>query len=246
MGVSGAMIGLNTAVSGAACIAVVPFVPRLAARLGVLPLLWLAIAVAIASFLGFKLLFDSCWWFPLRFAVRGGARGPVRPSEFWINAAAPPASARPRHGHLRHRPGARLRDRPGGAESRRHERLAALSRGRRPLSWPASAAPGGAGPLPGARTAGPRASVLSFILRGPDRDARGAGVRRGRDRRLRAPARLRPAARLRAETRGRSWSACWRSATWRSRSRSASLADRIDRRVVLLAAGARRNRRARR
>ena len=90
MGVSGAMIGLNTALSGAACIAVVPFVPRLAARLGVLPLLWLAIAVAIVAFLGFKLFFDFSWWFPLRFLFAAAFGTLFVLSEYWINAAAPP------------------------------------------------------------------------------------------------------------------------------------------------------------
>jgi MFS family permease len=90
MGVSGTMIGLNTAVSGLAGICVVPFVPRLAARLGVLTLLWLSIAVAITSFLGFKLLFAVAWWFPLRFLFAAALGVLFVLSEYWINAAAPP------------------------------------------------------------------------------------------------------------------------------------------------------------
>src|SRR4051794_20451584 len=88
--VSGAMIGLNTALAGVAGICIVPFVPRLAARFGVVTLLWLSIAVAIASFLGFKILFDFAWWFPLRllFAASFGTLFVL--SEYWINAAAPP------------------------------------------------------------------------------------------------------------------------------------------------------------
>jgi MFS family permease len=90
MGASGAMIGLNTAVSGLAGICVVPFVPRLAARLGVFTLLWLSIAGAIASFLGFKLLFAVAWWFPLRFVFAAAFGVLFVLSEYWINEAAPP------------------------------------------------------------------------------------------------------------------------------------------------------------
>jgi MFS family permease len=90
MGVSGAMIGLNTALSGIACIIIVPFVPRLAARLGVLTLLWLSIAVAILSFVSFKVFFDFAWWFPLRFLFASAFGTLFVLSEYWINAAAPP------------------------------------------------------------------------------------------------------------------------------------------------------------
>jgi len=40
MGASGTLIGANTAIAGIAAIMTVPFVPRIAARTGVLPLLW--------------------------------------------------------------------------------------------------------------------------------------------------------------------------------------------------------------
>lgn len=91
MGVSNTMIGVNTAVAGVASIAVVPFVPRIAARLGVLPLLLAAIAVGAVSLLGFKLLFDLAWWFPLRFTFSAALGVLFVLSEFWINQAAPPA-----------------------------------------------------------------------------------------------------------------------------------------------------------
>jgi MFS family permease len=90
MGLSGAVIGLNTALAGVASICVVPFVPRLAARLGVLTLLWLSLAVAVASFLGFRLLYDIVWWFPLRFLFSAAFGTLFVLSEYWINAAAPP------------------------------------------------------------------------------------------------------------------------------------------------------------
>ncbi|WP_407518674.1 MFS transporter [Methylobacterium oryzisoli] len=91
MGLSNTMIGVNTAVAGVSSILVVPFVPRVAARLGVLPLLLGAIAVGAMSLLGFKALFDVAWWFPLRFAFSAALGVLFVLSEFWINQAAPPA-----------------------------------------------------------------------------------------------------------------------------------------------------------
>lgn len=89
MGVSGTLIGLNTAVAGIASICAIPFVPRLAARIGVLPLLWICVVVAATTLLAFKALFSFAWWFPLRF-VFSAALGPLFVlSEYWINAAAP-------------------------------------------------------------------------------------------------------------------------------------------------------------
>src|SRR4051812_12439394 len=90
MGLSGAVIGFNTALAGVASICVVPFVPRLAARLGVLTLLWLSIATAVVSFLGFRLFYDIAWWFPLRFLFSAAFGALFVLSEYWINAAAPP------------------------------------------------------------------------------------------------------------------------------------------------------------
>ena len=90
MGVSGTLIGLNTAVSGLASICIVPFVPRLAMRLGLLPLLWLGIVVGAASLLAFKALFSFAWWFPLRFVFSAALGALFTLSEYWINAAAPP------------------------------------------------------------------------------------------------------------------------------------------------------------
>jgi MFS family permease len=90
MGVSGTLIGLNTAVAGIASICAIPFVPRLAARVGVVPLLWVCVIVAAATLIAFKALFSFAWWFPLRF-VFSAALGPLFVlSEYWINAAAPP------------------------------------------------------------------------------------------------------------------------------------------------------------
>ncbi|MCG6122592.1 MAG: MFS transporter [Microvirga sp.] len=90
MGASGTLIGVNTALAGFAAIVTVPFVPRLAARVGVLPLLWTAVAVAALSLLAFKATYSIAWWFPLRFIYSVALGALFVLSEFWINTAAPP------------------------------------------------------------------------------------------------------------------------------------------------------------
>lgn len=88
-GASSTLIGLNTAVGGLASIATVPFVPGLAARIGVVPLLCLALTIAAASLAAFPLVPGIAPWFPLRFvfSVMLGALFVL--SEYWISAAAP-------------------------------------------------------------------------------------------------------------------------------------------------------------
>ena len=91
MGVSSTLIGLNTAVAGLASILTVPFVPRVAARVGVVRLLIGAIGLAAALLLAFHWLDDIVWWFPLRFVFSACLGILFVLSEFWINEAAPPA-----------------------------------------------------------------------------------------------------------------------------------------------------------
>lgn len=90
MGASGTLIGINTAVAGLAAIVTVPFVPRLAARLGVLRLLVSAIVLGALCLVAFKLLQGIVWWFVLRFVFSMSLGALFVLSEFWINAAAPP------------------------------------------------------------------------------------------------------------------------------------------------------------
>ncbi|MFG1479604.1 MFS transporter [Xanthobacter sp. V4C-4] len=89
-GVSGTLIGLNTAVAGIATVATAPFVPWLVRHLGVRALLTLAIAVSAASLLAFKAVPSFVVWFPLRFAFGAALCVLFAVSEFWINAVAPP------------------------------------------------------------------------------------------------------------------------------------------------------------
>lgn len=91
MGASSTMVGINTAVAGLASILTVPFVPALAARVGVVRLLVLAIGTGALTLLGFKMLPSLGWWFALRFLFSATLGVLFVLSEFWINEAAPPA-----------------------------------------------------------------------------------------------------------------------------------------------------------
>ena len=90
MGASPLVIGLNTAVAGLAAIVTVPFVPRLAARIGVVRLLVLAIVLGGLCLTAFKLLPHLALWFPLRFVFSTTLGALFVLSEYWINDAAPP------------------------------------------------------------------------------------------------------------------------------------------------------------
>lgn len=89
-GASSTLIGLNTAMAGISSICIVPFVPRIAARFGVVPLLTLSLIVSAASLVAFPLLPGILPWFPLRFVFSAGLGALFVLSEYWINAAAPP------------------------------------------------------------------------------------------------------------------------------------------------------------
>lgn len=89
-GASSTLIGLNTAMAGISSICVVPFVPRIAARLGVVQLLALSLVVSAGSLVAFPLLPGIAAWFPLRVVFSAGLGALFVLSEYWINAAAPP------------------------------------------------------------------------------------------------------------------------------------------------------------
>jgi len=91
MGASSTLIGINTAVAGLASILTVPFVPRVAARIGVVRLLILALGLGALMLTGFKVFQDIAWWFPLRFVFSATLGALFVLSEFWISEAAPPA-----------------------------------------------------------------------------------------------------------------------------------------------------------
>jgi MFS family permease len=89
MGVSSTMSGLNTAVAGLGTLCVAPFVPTLAARVGLRPILYASILSSAVLAISFYLA--PFWlWFPLRFLFGAFIGTLFVLSEYWINAAAPP------------------------------------------------------------------------------------------------------------------------------------------------------------
>lgn len=89
-GYSARAIGLNPVAGGAAILAGAAFVPAMARRIGVKPLLLLALLVGGLSLAGFALTDDYWTWLAIR-AVFGGALSVLFvTSEYWINTVAPP------------------------------------------------------------------------------------------------------------------------------------------------------------
>lgn len=91
MGASSTLVGVNTAVAGLASILTVPFVPRLAARVGVVRLLLAAIGLGAACLAAFPLLPSLGAWFVIRFLFSTSLGALFVLSEYWISEAAPPA-----------------------------------------------------------------------------------------------------------------------------------------------------------
>jgi MFS family permease len=91
MGASSTLVGLNTAVGGLASILTVPFVPRIAARLGVVRYLMLSLVLGALTLVAFKPLDGIIAWFVLRFVLSVMLGALFVLSEFWINDVAPPA-----------------------------------------------------------------------------------------------------------------------------------------------------------
>jgi MFS family permease len=91
MGVSNGLIGINTAVAGIASIIVVPFVPRMARRYGLMPLLWCTVLVVPVTMILFRIIHDFAAWFPLRFLFSAALGALFVLSEYWITISAPAA-----------------------------------------------------------------------------------------------------------------------------------------------------------
>ena len=89
-GVSGSLIGLNTAMAGLASLAVIPFVTPLATHVGAARLLLTALLTCGVSFYGFHLIENFWGWFPLRLVFHGSLTIAFVMSEFWINSLSPP------------------------------------------------------------------------------------------------------------------------------------------------------------
>ncbi|MGL4635954.1 MAG: MFS transporter [Beijerinckiaceae bacterium] len=89
MQVSATLSGLNTAIAGVGTLCALPFVPRLAARLGIRAMILGSVLLSSATAIGFYLL-PFVWWFPLRFTFGVTIGTLFVLSEYWITSAAPP------------------------------------------------------------------------------------------------------------------------------------------------------------
>ncbi len=87
--VSTSLIGLNTAMPALAGILMVPFVPALTHRLGVRNLILLCLAISVFCLLLFKIYMNIWFWFPVRFIFGAALAILFVVSEFWINSIAP-------------------------------------------------------------------------------------------------------------------------------------------------------------
>jgi MFS family permease len=90
-GVSATMNGANAMFGAVAMLAVTPFIPALAARIGTVRFLIACYVVSAVSLLGFRATNDLAFWFVLRFTLNSALQGLFLVSEVWINQIAPDA-----------------------------------------------------------------------------------------------------------------------------------------------------------
>jgi MFS family permease len=88
-GASRTLIGFNTAMPGVATLVCAPFISGWARRFGMAPTLAGAIIVAAVSLLAFNAVTPIWAWFPIRFMLGAALTVLFVLSEYWINAAAP-------------------------------------------------------------------------------------------------------------------------------------------------------------
>ncbi|MEN8723526.1 MAG: MFS transporter [Alphaproteobacteria bacterium] len=88
-GLSGTFIGISTAMPSLAIIICAPQLPKLAQRVGTLPLLFFSALLSAACFLAYLWIDDPYAWLPLRFVHGAAHTGLMTVAEFWINAITP-------------------------------------------------------------------------------------------------------------------------------------------------------------
>ncbi len=88
-GVSPSMVGVNTATAGVAAILVLPFVTGLAKRFGTARLIIASFLTMAVTLLAFYYVEAFVWWFPLRFVYSASITIIFALTEFWINSLAP-------------------------------------------------------------------------------------------------------------------------------------------------------------
>jgi MFS family permease len=87
-GAAGWLVGLAAAMPALAVLAVIPFAPRLAARLGTVPTMLLGAALVAASFALMPVLESPAWWLVLRLLAGAGLALPWLAGETWINTVS--------------------------------------------------------------------------------------------------------------------------------------------------------------
>ena len=87
-GVDAAVIGLNSAMTPLAVLLVTPFLPRVVARLGTLPSMYIGLAIGVVAVLLMPLLTSLAAWFLLRFLIGFGMSLQWLVSETWMNTVA--------------------------------------------------------------------------------------------------------------------------------------------------------------
>lgn len=91
-GVSATLNGANATFGALAMILVTPFIPALAARIGTVRFLTLFYVVAAAALVGFRATNELVLWFVLRFTLNTALQGLFIVSEVWINQIATDAN----------------------------------------------------------------------------------------------------------------------------------------------------------
>lgn len=89
-GVSSSLVGINTATAGVAAIVILPFVTGLAKRFGTARLIIASFLSMAVTLLAFYYVESFAWWFPLRFVFSSSVTIIFALTEFWINSLAPP------------------------------------------------------------------------------------------------------------------------------------------------------------
>jgi len=87
-GVSATLNGANAMFGAVAMLIVTPLIPNLAARIGAVRFLSLCYLVAAASLIGFRATNELVLWFALRFTLNCALQGMFLVSELWINQIA--------------------------------------------------------------------------------------------------------------------------------------------------------------
>lgn len=87
-GVPATINGLNATVGALALLIATPFIPALAARIGTARFLIACYLISAVALIGFRTTNDIVWWFVLRFVLNSALQGLFLVSEVWINKIA--------------------------------------------------------------------------------------------------------------------------------------------------------------